>query len=242
MTVGNSLSRACCAMLVVVVVPLVGCTPRPTAVATSQATSTMTNTTTTTAAPTTTPRPTIAVTELAPLAERASLAPNGLKDLGGVMEEESAEAYPEAYALTEVCDLRLLADRETYVDHYRHWRVSRGGYVVKNFVYAYHNRTAVEVIGELISGLGPCDEWIEIDDTTRKLVRNVAVDPPASLSAFLAFCQDSPDGTKRYACVAYLGHGNLVSRVSVARLDYGPRALDALQALLPRAAQALLTA
>ena len=180
--------------------------------------------------------------ELAPQAKRAILPPDGLKDLGGVMQEESADAPPKAYALTEVCGVRLFADGETYVDHYRHWEVRRAGYAVKQFVYAYQELTAVEAIGELVSALGTCDEWTEIDDTARKLVRSVPVEPPGGLSAFSAFCQDSPDGRRRYACVAYLGHGNLVSRVSVARPDYGKGALDALQAILPRVAQALLTA
>lgn len=230
------------ALIVAIVAPMAGCTSPDAAAPTSQ-TPTATTSSTTTAAltTTTTPRPTVALSDLAPLAEQASLAPNAFADLAGVMGEESSDTYPDSYALTEVCNLRLLADGETYVEHYRYWRVPNAGVTVKNIAYAYPRRTAVEVIGELVSGLGTCDEWTETDGTARKLVRNVPVERPAGLSDFVAFCQDSPDGAKRYACVAYLGHGNVVSRLSVARYDEGPRALEALRAFLPRAAQALLT-
>lgn len=184
------------------------------------------------------PRPTIPVAELAASAKQAIIAPDGLKDLGGVAEDE----HGETYALTEVCEIRLIAESYEYANYYRFWDVARAGYTVKNIGYAYHKSTAAEVIDELAAALVSCDEWTEIDGTQRVVVRNVPITAPPGLTEFYAFCQDSPAGARRFACVAYLGNGNLVSRLSVARPDYGRQALDALQALLPRAAQALLAA
>jgi hypothetical protein len=174
------------------------------------------------------------------------MAPDGLRDLGGVVEDE----HGEPFALTEVCEIELIAERAEYANHYRFWALDRAGTTVKNIGYAYqknigyayHESTAAEVIDELSAALAGCREWTEVDGTARMIVPNVSMPRPEGLSQFLAFCQDSPDATKRYACVAYLGQGNLVSRLSTARLDNGMGALDELRTLLPRATQALLAA
>lgn len=219
---------------------LAACGSSPQAGSASTATQTVAQTPTTTNSPTptTTTQPTVAIADLPALAEKANIPPNGLSGVGGVLEDD----HTELYALTEVCGLRLLADDRIYVDHYRYWRMARSGYTMKNLTYAYQKTTAAEAINELTAALTSCHRWTEVDDTERVVVRDVAVDQPGGLSAFLAFCQDSPTGARRFACVAYLGHGNVVTRVSVARPDYrSAPTVEALRAVLPHAAQALLT-
>jgi hypothetical protein len=204
----------------------------------SSTTSSAIVTTTTPSTTTSAPKPTIPLAELDAKARRIVMAPGGLKDIGGVATDE----HGEQFALTEVCNVQLIVENSEYANYYRFWKIGRGSSTVKNIGYAYHRSTAADVINELGAALIGCHQWTEVDGTDRVMVPNVALTRPDGLSAFRGFCQDSPDGRRRYACVAYLGQGNLVSRLSVARPDYGKGALDELQSLLPRAAQSLLAA
>ena len=223
------------AAVVMVAALAAGCGSDPAAGPAGTTGPTTAGSTTTVPATTTTTKVTVPVAALPELAKRVVLAPDALVDVGGTAGDEHADKF----VLASSCEVDLLVERSEWANYYRDWSVP-GGVSVRSLGFAYPKSTGAEVINELGAALAGCDRWPGAAGEEFVLIRDAQLVRPQGLSAFYGYCFTLPDGSGMLGCSAFLGHGNLVARLSVTKDGGGPQVLDLINRLLPRAAQTLV--